>query len=66
MSKKNNELSNHKRNVEELHMCIAKWKKSIWKGCMTLTTKHCAEGETMETLKRWVIARVSAAVQDNE
>ena len=64
--KKSNELSNHKRNVEELQMCIAKWKKAIWKGYMTLTTKHYAEGKIMETLQRWVIARVSPRMQDNE
>ena len=64
--KKSNELSNRKRNVEELHMCIAKWKKAIWKGFMILTIKHYAEGKIMETLKRWVIARVSPGVWDNE
>ena len=64
--KKSNELSNRKRNVEELQMCIAKWKKAIWKGYMILTIKHYAEGKIMETLKWWVIARVSPGVWDNE
>ena len=54
------------KNMDDSYKHIAKWKKAIWKGYMILTIKHYAEGKIMETLKRWVIARVSPGVWDNE
>lgn len=44
--------------MEESHMHVIRWKKSVWKAtyCVTQTIWHCWKGRTTCTVKRSMIA----------
>lgn len=53
----NAEETSYGKTWREMH--ITKWKKPVWKAasCMLLTIPHSGKGETMEIIKRSVVAR---------